>query len=129
MVGAGHSYTRAGIAIVPNMTQVMPSGGFVRMDQQKLAEDVQHGLVGLTRRQMGFVWRWSRAKETRNSRRVVAIGDIVPLLLAWLPTRIGGAPFAFIRLNQNITGVIAKGFSLRLNHPLAVRCFILGNAP
>ena len=96
MVGAGHSYTRAGIAIVPNMTQVMPSGGFVRMDQQKLAEDVQHGLVGLTRRQMGFVWRWSRAKETRNSRRVVAIGDIVPLLLAWLPTRIGGAPFAFI---------------------------------
>ncbi|MEI6428893.1 MAG: lipid-A-disaccharide synthase-related protein [Pseudanabaena sp. ELA607] len=97
MVGAGHSYTRAGIAIVSELTQVMPSGGFVRMDQQKLAEDVQKGLVGLTRRQMNFVWGWSRAKGSQNFRRVLAVGDIVPLLLAWLPTRIGGsAPFAFI---------------------------------
>lgn len=30
-------------------------GGFVRMDSRQLARDVKSGLVGLTRKQLGFV--------------------------------------------------------------------------
>jgi len=95
MVGMGHAYTKASISIVEQVTQAMPSGGFVRMDSRQLARDVKSGLVGLTRKQLGFVWKWSR--DRRNGKRLIlAVGDIVPLLFAWLPAKLGGCDYAFV---------------------------------
>lgn len=94
MVGVGNAYVKANIPIVKQFTQAMPSGGFVRMDGRQLARDVKGGLVGLTRKQLGFVWNWSR--ERRGKGLVLAVGDIVPLLLAWLPSQFGGCNFAFV---------------------------------
>lgn len=94
MVGAGRAYEKANIKIAGQLTQVMPSGGFVRMDSRQLARDVKSGLVGLTRKQLGFVWQWSR--EKRGKRMILAVGDIVPLLFAWLPSQFGGCNFAFV---------------------------------
>ncbi len=104
LVGVGHAYTKANIAIADQFTQAMPSGGFVRMDSRQLARDVKSGLVGLTRKQLGFVWNWSRdrPKGMRNKgtangvRLVLAVGDIVPLLFAWLPSKFGGCNFVFV---------------------------------
>ncbi|MCX5934931.1 MAG: hypothetical protein NTU99_09135, partial [Pseudanabaena sp. LacPavin_0818_WC45_MAG_42_6] len=95
LVGVGHAYTKANIPIVEKFTQAMPSGGFVRMDSRQLARDVKSGLVGLTRKQLGFVWNWSR-ENRRNKRLILAVGDIVPLLFAWLPSQFGGCNFAFV---------------------------------
>jgi uncharacterized protein (TIGR03492 family) len=95
LVGVGHAYTKANIPIVEKFTQAMPSGGFVRMDSRQLARDVKSGLVGLTRKQLGFVWSWSR-ENRRNNRLILAVGDIVPLLFAWLPSQFGGCNFAFV---------------------------------
>ena len=95
MVGMGHAYTKASISIVEQVTQAMPSGGFVRMDSRQLARDVKSGLVGLTRKQLDFVWKWSR--DRRNGKRLIlAVGDIVPLLFAWLPAKLGGCDYAFV---------------------------------
>ena len=95
LVGVGHAYAKANIPIVEQFTQAMPSGGFVRMDSRQLARDVKSGLVGLTRKQLGFVWKWSR--DRRNGKRLIlAVGDIVPLLFAWLPAKLGGCDYAFV---------------------------------
>jgi uncharacterized protein (TIGR03492 family) len=95
MVGVGHAYTKAHIPIVEHCTQAMPSGGFVRMDSRELARDVKSGLVGLTRKQLGFVWKWSKDRR-KGKRLILAVGDIVPLLFAWLPAQFGGCNFAFV---------------------------------
>jgi uncharacterized protein (TIGR03492 family) len=95
LVGVGHAYVKANIAIANQYTQAMPSGGFVRMDSRQLARDVKSGLVGLTRKQLGFVWNWSR-NQRKGKRLILAVGDIVPLLFAWLPTRFGGCKYTFI---------------------------------
>ena len=95
MVGVGHAYTKADIPIAAQVTQAMPSGGFVRMDSRQLARDVKGGLVGLTRKQLGFVWRWSKERR-KEKRMILAVGDIVPLLFAWLPSQFGGCDFVFV---------------------------------
>jgi uncharacterized protein (TIGR03492 family) len=95
IVGVGHAYRKSGIPIVEQVTQAMPSGGFVRMDSRQLARDVKSGLVGLTLKQLSFVWKWSR--DRRNGKRfILAVGDIVPLLFAWLPSKFLGCDFAFV---------------------------------
>ncbi|MBD2176264.1 hypothetical protein H6F42_04940 [Pseudanabaena sp. FACHB-1998] len=95
LVGVGNAYAKAQISIVNQYTQAMPSGGFVRMDSRQLARDVKGGLVGLTRKQLGFVWKWSKDNR-RGKRLILAVGDIVPLLFAWLPAKFGGCEFAFV---------------------------------
>ena len=95
LVGVGHAYAKANIPIVEQFTQAMPSGGFVRMDSRQLARDVKSGLVGLTRKQLGFVWKWSRDRQN-GKRLILAVGDIVPLLFAWLPSKFLGCDFAFV---------------------------------
>ncbi len=95
MVGVGHAYTKADIPIAAQVTQAMPSGGFVRMDSRQLARDVKSGLVGLTRKQLGYVWSWSRERR-KEKRLILAVGDIVPLLFAWLPSQFGGCDFVFV---------------------------------
>ncbi|MDX2256592.1 MAG: lipid-A-disaccharide synthase-related protein [Pseudanabaenaceae cyanobacterium bins.39] len=95
LVGVGNAYKQADIPIANQYTQAMPSGGFVRMDSRQLARDMKSGLVGLTRRQLGFVWQWSR-DHRKSQKLVLAVGDIVPLLFAWLPSQFGGSDFAFV---------------------------------
>ena len=87
VVGEGRAYT--GLQGVPIIGPVktMPSGGFIYMDGRQLWRDLQGGLLELTWSQIGAVRAW--AKE---GGAILAVGDIVPLLLAW----ISGAPYAFV---------------------------------
>jgi uncharacterized protein (TIGR03492 family) len=97
MVGVGHAYSRGNVAIATEVTQKLPSGGFSRMDGKEMWRDVQGGLIGLTWRQMQWVWRWSCSpKSPRTQKLIMAVGDIVPLILAWLPTCQGGCDYMFV---------------------------------
>ncbi len=93
LVGIGHAYSAAQIEIASAVTQKLPSGGFSRMDSKELWKDMRGGLLGLTWRQFQLIWKWSRLKPNRL---ILAVGDIVPLVLAWLPTWQGGCNYAFV---------------------------------
>lgn len=86
LVGEGWAYRHGGIHLV-GPTKAMPSGGFVYMDGRQLARDLQGGLLQLTWQQLRAVRAWAKEGGT-----ILAVGDIVPLLFAWL----SGAPYAFI---------------------------------
>jgi uncharacterized protein (TIGR03492 family) len=86
IVGVGTAYTNNGFSIV-GPVQTMPSGGFLNRDSRQLAGDVRGGLIKLTLGQIGAVRKWAR-----SGGKILAVGDIVPLLFAWL----SGADYAFI---------------------------------
>ncbi len=86
IVGVGAAYQRLDIPIWGTV-QVMPSGGFSNMDSQQLWRDVQGGLIQLTLAQWRSVKNWAAAGG-----RILAVGDLVPLLLAWQ----SGAQYAFV---------------------------------
>jgi len=86
IVGKGQAYSRHGIPLIGE-AKSMPSGGFFYMDGWQLARDLQGGLLGLTRAQLGTVKAWARQGGV-----ILAVGDIVPLLFAWW----SGAPYAFV---------------------------------
>ena len=86
IVGEGHAYTACQIPLAGPVKR-MPSGGFIYMDGRQLARDVQGGLVQLTLAQLRTVKAWAKEGGV-----VLAVGDIVPLLFAWL----SGAPYAFV---------------------------------
>ena len=67
--------------------KTMPSGGFIYMDGRQLVRDLRGGLLQLTLRQLGAVQRW-----VKQDGALLAVGDIVPLLFAWL----SGARYAFV---------------------------------
>ena len=90
IVGEGHAYTRAGFDLIGTVKQ-MPSGGFIYMDGKQLARDIQGGLLKLTLEQIRSVKRWAKQNPEEPS-IVLAVGDIVPMLFAW----ISGRPFAFV---------------------------------
>ena len=79
IVGEGHAYRKLGLPIV-GPTRAMPSGGFIYGRPAALAGDLQGGLPALTRAQIRTIRRghWDG---------VVAVGDIVVLLFAWLLTQ------------------------------------------
>ncbi len=87
IVGEGHAYTKLDIPVIGGV-KTMPSGGFIYMDSRQLARDIQGGLVQLTWAQIKAVQAWVREGDGF----ILAVGDIVPLLFAWL----SGAPFAFV---------------------------------
>ncbi len=87
IVGAGHAYAKLDIPLIGTV-KAMPSGGFIYMDSRQLARDIQGGLVQLTWAQIKAVQTWARAGDGF----ILAVGDIVPLLFAWL----SGAPYAFV---------------------------------
>ncbi len=86
IVGEGHAYQRQGIQRL-DAFQVMPSGGFIYMDSRQTLRDLQGGLWQLTLRQLREVRKWAQ-----QGGKILAVGDIVPLLFAWW----SGAPYAFV---------------------------------
>jgi len=87
MVGQGHAYRHQAIPIV-GPVKSMPSGGFIYMDGgRQLARDIKGGLLKLTWQQFQTLRAW-----VREGGKVLAVGDIVPLLMAWL----SGATYAFV---------------------------------
>lgn len=86
IVGEGQAYTELGIPLIAP-TRKMPSGGFIYMDGRHLWRDLRSGLLQLLWWQFKAVQGWKQQGGT-----ILAVGDIVPLLLAWL----SGAPYAFV---------------------------------
>jgi uncharacterized protein (TIGR03492 family) len=86
IVGVGTAYINNGFPIV-GPVQTMPSGGFLYRDSRQLAGDLRGGLVKLTIGQIKAVQKWAR-----SGGKILAVGDIVPLLFGWL----SGADYAFI---------------------------------
>ena len=86
IVGEGNAYSQIDVPIIGTV-QKMPSGGFIYMDGRQLWKDLQGGLVRLTLAQYKVVRRWGRTGGI-----ILAVGDIVPLLFAWL----SGANYAFV---------------------------------
>ncbi len=90
IAGAGNAYRSQNIPII-GPTQELPSGGFLNRDPKQLARDVQKGLLSLSRAQLSAVKAWANSTPTTKS-IVLAVGDIVPLLFAYL----SGLPYSFI---------------------------------
>lgn len=65
----------------------LPSGGFSNQSLRGLARDLAAGLPLLSWRQLQLVRHWAR-----QGAPVLAVGDLLPLLLAWS----GGGRFGFI---------------------------------
>jgi uncharacterized protein (TIGR03492 family) len=86
LVGEGRAYHQANIPLI-GTAKAMPSGGFIYMDSRQLARDLQGGLVQLTWSQLQGIRQWAK-----QGGMILAVGDIFPLLLAWL----SGAPYTFI---------------------------------
>ena len=104
IVGEGKAYTHLGIPLIGNV-KAMPSGGFIYMDGRQLLGDIQGGLLQLTWNQLRAMRQWVRGRRelreqlsTTNFQfpiahtRVLAVGDIVPLLFAWW----SGVNYAFV---------------------------------
>jgi uncharacterized protein (TIGR03492 family) len=105
IVGEGRAYTQNQIALIGSV-KTLPSGGFLYMDGRQLARDLRGGLVGLTLQQLQAIRRWVRGEakgqggrgagkgknDSAQSGFILAVGDIVPLLFAWL----SGVPYAFL---------------------------------
>jgi uncharacterized protein (TIGR03492 family) len=86
IVGVGKAYSNNDFAIA-GAVQTLPSGGFLNKDNRQLVRDLQGGLVGLTIDQIQTIRSWAK-----SGGKILAVGDIVPLLFAWL----SGADYAFI---------------------------------
>jgi uncharacterized protein (TIGR03492 family) len=86
LVGEGKAYIKHDIPIL-GPVKSMPSGGFIYMDGRQLVRDVRGGLLQLTRTQLQVIRSWAK-----SGGQILAVGDIVPLLFAWLSS----APYAFV---------------------------------
>jgi uncharacterized protein (TIGR03492 family) len=86
LVGEGHAYSQLDLPIIGSV-QTMPSGGFIYMESRQLMRDVKGGLLQLAWAQYKAIRRWSKRGGV-----ILAVGDIVPLLFAWL----SGAPYVFV---------------------------------
>ena len=67
--------------------QSLPSGGFSNQSLRGLGHDLAAGLPLLSWRQARLVRRWGR-----SGLPILAVGDLLPLLLAWA----GGGPYGFL---------------------------------
>jgi uncharacterized protein (TIGR03492 family) len=78
IVGYGNAYRNLGVEII-GPTEALPSGGFVYTDRLKLLADIKSGLFTLLWRQLQFIQNY-----TRDGAEILAVGDIVSLLGAYL---------------------------------------------
>ena len=84
LVGEGRAYKNLDIPVIGSVRS-MPSGGFIYQDAKQLAGDVRSGLLKLTLNQLKAIRRWVKTqKKSGYSPKILAVGDIVPLLFAWL---------------------------------------------
>ena len=108
IVGQGYAYRKSKIAIAGRVQQ-MPSGGFIYKGGNPLWQDLRGGLIPLTLEQIKLVRQWGK-----NGGVILAVGDIVPLLYAWLSK----ANYAFVGTAKSEyylrdeTGWLAKTSSL-----------------
>jgi uncharacterized protein (TIGR03492 family) len=65
----------------------LPSGGFSNQSLRALIADLAAGLASLSWQQLRLVRRWGHSGAP-----VLAVGDLLPLLMAWL----AGGPYGFI---------------------------------
>ncbi len=86
LVGEGYAFQRLALPILGKV-QTLPSGGFIYMDGRQLWRDLRGGLIGLTLAQYQAVQGWRQ-----KGGKILAVGDIVPLLLAWL----SGCDYGFV---------------------------------
>ncbi len=92
LVGEGRAYQKLNIPAIGSVRS-MPSGGFIYMDGRQLARDVRGGLLQLTLNQFKAVRCWIKTqKKSGYSTKILAVGDIVPLLFAYL----SGSEYAFV---------------------------------
>ncbi|MEA5417297.1 lipid-A-disaccharide synthase-related protein, partial [Synechococcus sp. BA-132 BA5] len=90
LVGVGQGYAGAEAAgelrrVGPR--QRLPSGGFSNQSLRGLLNDLAAGLPLLSWHQWRIVLRWGR-----QGLPILAVGDLLPLLLAWA----GGGPYGFL---------------------------------
>ncbi len=92
LVGEGYAYKKLDVPVIGSVRS-MPSGGFIYMDSRQLARDVRGGLFQLTIQQFKAVRRWVKnQRKSGYSVKILAVGDIVPLLFAWLSS----SEYAFV---------------------------------
>lgn len=93
IVGEGHTYKGLDIPLIGTV-QTMPSGGFIYMDGRQLVRDLRGGLLQLTLAQIRALRDWVRSQTEagKEAGAILAVGDIVPLLFAWL----SGADYVFV---------------------------------
>ena len=90
LVGEGAAFAAAeqqGVVQSIGPRKVLPSGGFSNQSLRGLLADLASGVLGLSLRQWRLVRRWGRRGDP-----VLAVGDLLPLALAWA----SGAPYGFI---------------------------------
>ena len=87
LVGQGSNYRQLeGVsAIGPRLT--LPSGGFSNQSAGGLAQDLKAGLLSNTWKQWQSLQQWSH-----QGGRILAVGDLLPLAMAWA----SGLPYGFI---------------------------------
>ncbi|MEM8777654.1 MAG: lipid-A-disaccharide synthase-related protein [Cyanobacteria bacterium P01_G01_bin.49] len=85
LVGEGYVYQKLKIPIIGTVKK-MPSGGF-NQDIKQLWRDLRGGLFALTYHQYQTIRQWGKSDG-----KILAIGDIVPLFLAW----VSGANYSFV---------------------------------
>ncbi|MFM7441242.1 MAG: lipid-A-disaccharide synthase-related protein [Snowella sp.] len=87
LVGMGNAYRRLQVEII-GPTQNLPSGGIIYLNPWNWVKDITSGLIGLTLQQVRAV-----LQEKTSCDLLIAVGDIVPIAIAYLT----GRPFvAFI---------------------------------
>lgn len=86
IVGQGYAYENLDIPLAGRV-QPMPSGGFIYQGGSPLWQDLKRGLIRLTLEQIKVLRQWGKTGAT-----ILAVGDIVPLLYAWLSK----ASYAFV---------------------------------
>lgn len=92
LVGLGTAYQNLGVKIAGPVA-VMPSGGFIYQDGRQLWRDLRAGLLGLLGQQVKTIQAWQQENQHQKQLGLIlAVGDIVPLLLAWL----SGNHYAFV---------------------------------
>ncbi len=90
IVGEGRLYQELNVPLIGEV-RVLPSGGFLYMDGKQLLRDVNGGLLQLTLSQIKAIRSWTRLPGG-GKKMILAVGDLVPLLFAWL----SGADYAFV---------------------------------
>ena len=90
LVGTGEAFAGAeqrGLLMRVGPRRRLPSGGFSNQSLTGLLRDLGAGLVRLSWHQWRLVRAWGR-----RGHPVLAVGDLLPLLLAWS----GGGPYGFL---------------------------------